>query len=286
MEKELCIGKDFIDEANDMVDFKKGLSQTSLLSFLLRAAMAGIIIAFGYVIYVLIDSNFATMMLSGGSTLKPFGHFLSSWLFGLCLVFIYYTKSELLTSNMMILSVGNYSNRISFTKVIKIMLLTFIGNFLGGLFVAILISSSSILTADTSLEYIKHVVGVKQGYTTSMVGIVDLFVRAIWCNFFINLAMLAVYSKRIKSDMGKIFIMLAGVFFFMYMGLEHSIANTVFFTTASFIEFLHPAIDLGINMKEVIINIIVVLVGNFIGGGILIGYYYSFINDSKRIKKQ
>ncbi len=286
MENKFCIGKDFIEEAVDMVNFKKGLSDTSILRFLLRAAMAGIIIAFGYVIYVLIDSNFSTMLLSEGSSLKPLGHFISSWLFGLCLVFIYYTKSELLTSNMMILSVGHYNHKISTSNLFKVMFYTFVGNFIGGLFVAILLSFSTILLSDTSLEYMRHVVEVKQSYTTSFMGIADLFVRAIWCNFFINLAMLSVYSKRIKSDMGKIFIMLAGVFFFMYMGLEHSIANTVFFTTSAFIEFLHPSINLGFNLSEALINVGVVLVGNFVGGGILIGYYYSFINDSKNKKIQ
>ncbi len=284
MENKFCIGKDFIEEAIDMVDFKKGLSDVSILRFLLRAAMAGIIIAFGYVIYVLIDSNFSTMILSEGSSLKPLGHFISSWLFGLCLVFIYYTKSELLTSNMMILSVGHYNKKISGGNVFKVMSYTFLGNFIGGLFVAILLSFSTILLSDNSLEYMRHIIEVKQSYTTSFKGIADLFVRAIWCNFFINLAMLAVYSKRIKSDIGKIFIMLAGVFFFMYMGLEHSIANTVFFTTSAFTEFLHPSIDLGFNFFEALINIVVVLIGNFIGGGILIGYYYSFINDSKNKK--
>ncbi len=286
MENKFCIGKDFIEEAVDMVNFKKGLSDASILRFLLRAAMAGIIIAFGYVIYVLIDSNFSTMLLSEGSSLKPLGHFISSWLFGLCLVFIYYTKSELLTSNMMILSVGHYNHKINTGNLLKVMFYTFVGNFIGGLLVAILLSFSTILLSDTSLEYMRHVVEVKQSYTTSFMGIADLFVRAIWCNFFINLAMLSVYSKRIKSDMGKIFIMLAGVFFFMYMGLEHSIANTVFFTTSAFIEFLHPSINLGFNLSEALINVGVVLVGNFVGGGILIGYYYSFINDSKNKKIQ
>ncbi len=286
MNEKISIGKDFINEANDMVDFKRGLSEISILRFLLRAAMAGIIVAFGYVIYVLIDSNFSTMVLSEGTNLKALGHFISSWLFGLCLVFIYYTKSELLTSNMMLLSVGNYNNKISMPNAIKIMFFTFIGNFLGGLFVAILVSLSTIISSDTALLYIKHVVEVKQAYTTSTIGIADLFIRAIWCNFFINLAMLVVYSKRMKSDMGKILIMLAGVFFFMYMGLEHSIANTVFFTTSAFMELLHPSIDLGFNLYQALINIVVVLLGNFVGGGILIGYYYSFINDSKKNKKK
>ncbi len=284
MEEKISIGKDFINEAKSMVDYKKGLSEISLVRFLLRSAMAGIIIAFGYVIYILIDANFSTMILSDGSSLKPLGHFISSWLFGLCLVLIYYTKSELLTSNMMVLSVGNYHNRISGLNMIKIMTYTFIGNFLGGLFVGLLLAFSSILMSDTSLEYMRHVVEVKQSYTTSFVGIADLFVRAIWCNFFINLAMLIAYSKRIKSDMGKIFIMMAGVFFFMYMGLEHSIANTVFFTTAALMEMLNPAVNLGFDFSQAALNIFIVLIGNFIGGGILIGYYYSFINDTKNLK--
>lgn len=284
MEEKISLGKEFIKEAINMATLKEVFTSNALLKFILRAAMAGLIISFGYVIYILIDSNFANMILADGSSLKPLGHFISSWLFGLCLVLIYYTKSELLTSNMMLLSVANYYNEIKLIKILKIMFYTFLGNFLGGLFVAILLANSTIITSDISLKYIEHVIHIKQTYVTSTKGVLDLLIRAIWCNFFINIAMMVVYSNRIKENVAKIFMMMSGVFFFMYMGLEHSIANTVFFTTAAMIEFFNPTINLGFSPSLAFFNVIIVLIGNFIGGGILIGYYYSFLNDSRSIK--
>jgi formate/nitrite transporter FocA (FNT family) len=118
-------------------------------------------------------------------------------------------------------------------------------------------------------------VAAKQGFVSAgFMGHVDLLVRAIYCNFFINLAMLTVYSGNIANDFTKVVAMMAAVFIFVYLGLEHSVANTVLFTMAAFLT------DVDFTLAS--INVLYALVGNFIGGGIMIGIYYSYINDEER----
>ncbi len=105
-------------------------------------------------------------------------------------------------------------------------------------------------------------------------GWTDLFVRAILCNFMINLAMLLVYNGIIKDDLTKCVAMVVSVFIFAFAGFEHSVANTVLFTIVG----LHS----GIALAPALANVGIVLLGNFVGGGLLIGWYYAYANDDRR----
>lgn len=138
-------------------------------------------------------------------------------LFGWALVFIYYSKSELLTSNMMIVSIDAYYRRTSWFKAMRLLGLCYPGNFLGGLLV---------------------------------------------------------YNGLVKDDLMKSLIMIVAVFLFAFLGLEHSVANTVLFTVVG----LPDGLDLGPASADVGIA----LAGNFLGGGVLIGFYYAYVNDDAR----
>ena len=72
--------------------------------------------------------------------------------------------------------------------------------------------------------------------------------------------------------------MIVSVFVFAYLGFEHSVANTVLFTMVGLAE--------GITVVPAILNVAICLVGNFIGGGILIGVYYAYLNDEPRYLRQ
>ena len=106
------------------------------------------------------------------------------------------------------------------------------------------------------------------------VGWSDLLVRAILCNFMINLAMLLVYNGRLKDDFTASVVMIMSVFVFAFVGFEHSVANTVLFM----LEGTQGGLDWGLAAG----NVGIVLLGNFIGGGFLIGWYYAYANDSER----
>ncbi len=270
--KNIFLGEMFINNTLNNIQVKTQMNERAQSRYLMRSAMAGAIAIFGYMMILATDAAF-------NGVIDPFGKVLGATIFSLCLVAIYYTRSELLTSNMMMVSVARYFKRISVKQVIKLLVYCYLGNLIGGLIIGSLLASTNIITPGM-LESYEHSLSVKQGYIANQ-EYWDLFVRAVFCNFFINMAMLMVYSGHIKSDGAKIIAMFFGVFIFVYLGFEHSVANSVFFITAALYELFNH-VEIGFDAVLACKNVLIVLVGNFIGGGVLIGWYYAFINDSRK----
>lgn len=123
------------------------------------------------------------------------------------------------------------------------------------------------------LEQMLHSVEIKLGYLSGgLADMGDLFWRAVLCNFMINVAMLLVFNGFVKDDLTKALEMILAVFIFVFLGCEHSVANTILFTIVG----LQEGIDIGLAVG----NVAIALVANFVGGGILIGVYYAYVNDS------
>lgn len=265
-------GKQFISTVLEALDAKTRMTGDIATRYLMRAAMAGMIVAVFYMVNYAIVAVFDGVEL-GGTSLETMGRILGALCFGPALVFIYYTKSELLTSNMMVVVVGAYYRKISWLRGLRVLGMCLAGNFLGGLFFALLYHFSTIVDGATG-QMAMHSVDVKLGYLSTAGGMGDLFVRAVLCNFMINLAMLLIYNGFITEDWSKIFSMIMAVFVFAFLGLEHSVANTVLFTVMYVTHGLDITLALG--------NVGIALVGNFVGGGLLIGAYYAYANDDSR----
>ncbi len=262
-------GKFFISTALEALDTKTAMSGELARRYLQRAAMAGILIGVFYV------ANFAVIgafdaVPAGDTNLRTIGRIAGALTFGWALVFIYYTKSELLTSNMMIVSVGAYHRRTTVAKSLRVLGLCYAGNVLGGALVAVLLRFST-LTDGVVGEEMRGAVDHKLEYLSTASGWGDLLVRAILCNFMINLAMLLVYNGIIKEDLTRSLAMIMAVFVFAFLGLEHSVANTVLFGIVG----LRDGVDVGLALG----NVAIALIGNFIGGGLLIGLYFAYAND-------
>ena len=224
-----------------------------------------------YIVNYAIVGTFAELGAAG------VGKFLGALAFGPALVFIYYTKSELLTSNMMVVVIGRYYKRITTWRGMRVLFMCFIGNFLGGLVFAVMYRFSTLVGGATG-EQAVHSVQAKLAYMDSVSGVGDLFVRAILCNFMINLAMLLIYNGFIHDDWSKIVSMIVAVFVFAFLGFEHSVANTVLFTVVGLTH--------GIDVLAASGNVAVALLGNFVGGGILIGAYYAYANDDRWVRSR
>jgi formate/nitrite transporter FocA (FNT family) len=266
-------GKHFIGTVLEALETKTAMSGELARRYLQRAAMAGVIIGLLYATNYAIIAAFDAVPV-GETTLRTLGKMAGALAFGWALVFIHYSKSELLTSNMMIVSIGAYHRRIGWLKAFRLLSLCYIGNFLGGLFMALLLRFST-LTDGQILAEMLHSVALKLAYIgNGAAGWGDLFVRAILCNFMINLAVLLVYNGLIKDDLTKSLVMIVSVFIFAFLGFEHSVANTVLFTIVG----LKEGVDVGLAAG----NVAIALVGNFIGGGLLIGLYYAYVNDDAK----
>ncbi|WP_276800988.1 formate/nitrite transporter family protein [Cellulomonas iranensis] len=270
-------GKHFISTVLEALETKTTMSGALGRRYLMRAAMAGIIIGLLYGAHYAVIAAFDAVVL-GGTSLYPLGRIAGALTFGWALVFIYYSRSELLTSNMMIVTIGAYHRRTSWARAVRLLGLCYLGNLVGGLLVAVFVRFST-LAEGAVLEQMVASVEHKLAYVADgPTGWVDLLVRAVLCNFCINLAMLLVYNGLIKEDLTKSLVMIVAVFIFAFLGLEHSVANTVLFSIVG----LREGLDLGLAAG----NVGLALVGNFLGGGLLIGLYYAYVNDDSRWLKE
>ncbi|MFV0247038.1 MAG: formate/nitrite transporter family protein [Mycoplasmatales bacterium] len=264
------ISTDLSEMAKDKVA-KLSLSKSS---YILKAMYSGILLSVLYIVCLAIKDTFSQVTFLDTSLL-PVGTYIADWVFGIALIFIYLTKSELLTSNMMIATSGVYKKTINIGQMINLFIWCYIGNLLGGILIGFLLSISTILNPHM-LELLQHTVDGKLAYLDNgFVGYVDLFVRAILCNFFICLCLFVCYVKQVTNDVAKIISIAFGVFIFMLLGLEHSIANTNVFTMA---------IMLGLNASfvKVVIALVVAIIGNYVGGGLMVGLAQTYINDTKK----
>ena len=221
-------GKQFISTVLEALETKTRMTGVIAHRYLMRAAMAGMIVAVFYIVNYAIVGVFDGLRV-GNTSLAGLGKMLGALSFGPALVFIYYTKSELLTSNMMVVAIGHYYKRISTWRALRVLVMCLAGNFAGGLVFAAMYRFSTLVGAATG-EQAVHSVAAKLHYLSSASGIGDLFVRAVLCNFMINLAMLLIYNGFIREDWSKIFSMIMAVFVFAFLSFEHSVANTVLFT--------------------------------------------------------
>lgn len=271
--EQLFPGKQFISTVLAALDTKTAMTGKIIKPYLMRAAMAGLIIGVFYVTYYTIVAGFESIPV-GDTDLRVVGKLVGAFIFGWALVFIYFSRSELLTSNMMLTTIGVYYRRTTLRKAALLLGLCLLGNLIGGLLVALLVSFSTLLSGDTTVA-MSAAVEAKLGYVSGgATGLTDLFLRAIFCNFMINLAMLLVYNGNVSSDMLKAGVMITSVFVFSFVAFEHSVANSVLFMVHGFTN--------GIDIGAAVGNVGVALLGNFVGGGLLIGLYYAYVNDESR----
>lgn len=84
---------------------------------------------------------------------------------------------------------------------------------------------------------------------------------------------------QIDDVLAKMFVMMFGVTIFAFMGYEHVVYNSCLFMGGLIYQFdtLHfiPAIS----------NIAAAFIGNYIGGGLIIGLFYAYLNDHHQFYK-
>jgi formate/nitrite transporter FocA (FNT family) len=144
-------GREVMERILDTIDVKRALHQRFFIRYTLRAAMAGVIICLMYIFAYGIKTDL-------GRDFNPaLAKYLMSLNFSMALAFIYFTNSELLTSNFMYFTVGHYYGKVSWSDTMNIWSLCLLGNVLGIVFVAILVWSCGMLS-DAVVENLVHTV--------------------------------------------------------------------------------------------------------------------------------
>ena len=256
-------GREVMERILETIAIKRALHRRFFLRYALRAAMAGVIICLMYIFAYGIKTDL-------GPDFNPaLSKYLMSLNFSMALAFIYFTNSELLTSNFMYFTVGLYYDKVSWADTMKVWGLCLLGNILGIVFIAVLVWSCGLLS-DTVVENLVHTVNDK----TVRSGAWLIFVKAVFANYFINVSVIV--ALQLHEHLAKVVVLMMGVVIFAYMGFEHVVANSALFAMA-FLE--HPE---SVDALQVSKNFFFSLIGNYVGGVLVIGLFYAYLNDHRR----
>jgi formate/nitrite transporter len=256
-------GREVMERILDTIVVKHALRERFSLRYTLRAAMAGIVICLMYIFVYQIKTDL------GHDFNSALGKYLVGLNFSMALVFIYFTNSELLTSNFMYFTVGHYYDKVTWDDTMKIWGLCLIGNMLGIVFIAVLVWSCGMLS-DGVVENLVHTVNDK----TVNSGAWLIFVKAIFANYFINISVIV--AMQLKEHLAKTVVLMMGVTVFAYMGYEHVVANSALFAMALLEQ---PG---SVDVLQVGKNFFFSLIGNYVGGGLVIGLFYAYLNDHRQ----
>lgn len=183
--------------------------------------------------------------------------------FCFAIAMIVFFSGELFTGNNFVMAVGMYKKRINLSMAIKVWVYSFLGNAIG-----LIIFGYLFIKSGASLSIIQHYIE-SVAYAKLELSVTQMVLRGILCNFIVCLAYLS--GIKMKSETGKLIMMFFAVFAFIIAGFEHSIANVGVFSVAYF------ALG-GLPMALVFKNLLWVVIGNMIGGGILLALPLVYIS--------
>jgi formate/nitrite transporter FocA (FNT family) len=260
-------GREVMERILDTIQVKQALHQRFVLRYTARAAMAGIIVCLMYIFAYQVKTDL-------GHDFNPaFNKYLTAVSFSGALVFIYFTNSELLTSNFMYFTVGRYYGKVRVVDELGIWAICLLGNLAGIAFIAALAWSCGML----SEGFIGNLMDTVQAKTVGS-GRWLIFTKAIFANYFINVSVIV--AMQVKQSLAKIVVLMIGVTVFAYMGFEHVIANSALFILALFEQ---PS---AVSLPDVTKNVVFSLLGNYVGGGLIIGLFYAYLNDHRGDRPQ
>lgn len=230
-------------------------------SCLLLGILAGIFIGLGG-----LGNIIFTQTLAG---IDPgLAKFAGGMVFPVGLMLVVICGAELFTgNNLMFLAV--MEKKVSLGQMFRNWGLVYLANFIGSLFLVLLVFYSSTLTGDAATKAIAVAEG-KVALTFS-----EAFFKGILCNI---LVVLAVWMATAAQDIvSKIFACWFPIMLFVLCGFEHSVANMFFIPMGMFL-----GADLGIT--QLIMNLVPVTLGNIVGGAIIIPFLYRNCYLNKKLK--
>lgn len=234
------------------------------------AIMAGAFIGLAFLFYITVttgsgDSGWGLSRLAGGLA------------FSMGLILIVICGGELFTSS--VLSSISWANKqISFTKMLSIWGKVYVGNFIGAMFLLVIVSAAGLYQMDhgqwglNALNIAQH----KLHHTP-----VQAFALGVLCNLLVCLAIWLTFSSA--NAMTKSVMTIMPVAMFVSSGFEHCVANMFMVPLGIVIQNFAPDSfwqQVGVSASQyadlniqqfVLANLIPVTLGNIVGGSVLVG---------------
>jgi len=260
-------------------DAGKGKCGLGGFNMLVRAFLAGAYIAVGAALATVCSTGVADTLGAG------IAQVVMGAVFPVGLILVVLTGAELFTGDAMFAPMALAQGHIKIGGLIKLWVLVYIGNLIGSLFMAFLVSygpyvswsAAGVATATAFGTRAIAIATAKVSYTGAM-GILSCFFKGILCNWLVCLAIfLSLAADEVISKMAAIWF---PIFAFVAAGFEHCVAN-MFYIPAGIITNLITGVGYTDTLNWGTMwtsNIIWATLGNIVGAVILlvVVYYFSY----------
>lgn len=230
-----------------------------LLPQIMLAMLGGAFIGLGALYYVIVRSDptlgFAARQVLGGGV------------FSIGLIMVVVAGAELFTGNNLLV-MARAQGLISTSQVLRNWTIVLFGNLVGAVGLSVLVYLAGHAAMNDG--------AVGQAYLSIAAGKASLpfwtaFFRGVLCNALVCLGIWMSMAGRSVVD--KVVALLFPISAFVAAGFEHSVANLYFFSMAL---LLAPAPDAAM-VFAMAHNLAAVVLGNVVGGGVLVGLVYYLI---------
>ena len=219
-------------------------ANTSAWQLVLLGTLAGIYISFGGLVsLVAITENT--------------GRIVAGLVFSIGLVFVVIAGAELFTGNLVMI-VGAITRLYPVSKLLRNWASVYFGNFLGATGFAALVACTALFGTPEALTPLGKT-AVRVAETKLAMGFSDAFVRGIFCNALVILAL--IMGTLAKDVVSKIFCCMLPIAAFVACGFEHCVANMFLIPAGLFAKGV-PLWNQGIVFN----NLVPVTLGNIVGG--------------------
>jgi formate transporter len=236
-----------------------------LIPMLMLSLLAGAFIGLGALYFVIVKSDsdlgFAVKQVLGGVT------------FSLGLILVIVAGAELFTGNNL-LAMAWADGKITTGELLRNWAIVCCGNFIGAAGMALLVFLShhpDMNNGAIAQEYIRIASAkVAMPFWTA-------FFKGVLCNILVCMAVWMAFAGRSVID--KAVAIVFPISAFVAAGFEHSIANMFFIPLAM---LLQSCDTIGVNANTITLagffgNLVPVILGNIVGGSVLVGLVYHLI---------
>lgn len=237
---------------------KRALLHGNPAGYIIASMMAGMFISFG---------GFIAMSIGGictdaGCTITKF---LVSLTFAAALSLVMMAGSELFTGNNLVLGAAALCRRMTWGTVVGMWIVCWIGNLIGSWIMVLLFHFSGVLDNAAIAGFFASTAAAKVALTP-----VSMLLKGVLCNICVCLAVWC--GTKLKSESGKLIMIVWCILIFMICGFEHSVANMSIIGVG----LLNPG-TYAVPVTGYLCNLLLVSLGNLIGGVVFVALPYYWI---------
>ncbi|MFH6769862.1 formate/nitrite transporter family protein [Gaetbulibacter aquiaggeris] len=250
--------KEVVDIVSTLAEAK---GQYKIKKTLMLAFLAGAYVAFGGLLAIIVGGGSPGIAAENPGITK----FIFGATFPLGLILVVVVGAELFTGNNAYFIPNVLNKKQSISVVLKNWGLVYVGNFIGAIFVAYVVTYlTHIVSSSPYTDSVEQLAIGKTSHTFLVT-----FLKGIGANWLVCLAVWQ--GMAAKGTIGKILGIWLPVMAFVTMGFEHSIANMYFIPLAIF-----EGVDITWT-TFLVKNLIPATLGNIVGGAVFVGMFYGYL---------